>query len=129
LPPNYPKRLKTLGDHIRKRRLDLGLLQKKVAQNIGVSRNTIYNWETNMTQPSFRWLPKIIDFLGYASYSPPQSVGERLTMVRKFLGLSQKELAAMIGVDPSTIHNWEFEKHKLTRRASEIIMKFFNGKI
>lgn len=112
-----------------KYKINSPFLQKEVAQNIGVSKNTIYNWETNMTKPSFRWLPKIIDFLGYSPYSPPKSLGERLTMVRKFLGLSQKELAAMMGVDKSTIHNWGFEKHKLTRRASEIIMRFFNEKI
>src|ERR1700720_743605 len=32
----YPKELKTLGDHIRRRRLDLGLLQRQVAQLISV---------------------------------------------------------------------------------------------
>lgn len=70
--------------------------------------NTVYNYETNMTQPYFRCLSKIIDFLGYGPYSPPQSLEERLTMVRKFLGVSQRVLAAMMGIDPSTIHKEMF---------------------
>jgi len=44
--PKYPKELKTLGDHIRKRRLDLGLVKRQVAERIGVSEATIYNWGT-----------------------------------------------------------------------------------
>jgi hypothetical protein len=32
LPSAYPQTLKTLGDHLRKRRLDLQLFQKDVAQ-------------------------------------------------------------------------------------------------
>ena len=35
-PPKYSQQLNTLGDHIRKRRLDLGLLQNQVAAQIGV---------------------------------------------------------------------------------------------
>ena len=33
-PIGYPQILKTLGDHIRKKRLDLGLLQRDVAKMI-----------------------------------------------------------------------------------------------
>jgi len=42
LPLGYPQILKTLGDHLRKRRLDLNLLQKEVAEIIGVDETTIY---------------------------------------------------------------------------------------
>src|SRR5579872_2299780 len=44
---NYPNALNTLGDHLRKRRLDLGLLQKQVAAEIGVNTLTVCNWESN----------------------------------------------------------------------------------
>ena len=42
-PPNpaYPKNLGTLGDHIRKRRLDLGLLQRDVAAQFDVSKSGV----------------------------------------------------------------------------------------
>jgi len=35
--------LKTIGGHIRKRRLDLGLLQKEVALRISVDKSTVMN--------------------------------------------------------------------------------------
>jgi len=57
----YPKELITTGDHLRKRRLDLGLLQKDVAQQIGVNRATITNWEINHNYPELRFVPRIIE--------------------------------------------------------------------
>jgi transcriptional regulator with XRE-family HTH domain len=61
----YPKELKTLGDHIRKKRLDLGLLQAEVAERVGVTASTIFNWERNRVSPQARHIRKIIRFLGY----------------------------------------------------------------
>ena len=40
-PSQYPKQINSLGDHIRKRRLDLNLLQKQVGNQIGVHELTI----------------------------------------------------------------------------------------
>ncbi len=50
----YPQTLKTIGDHLRKRRLDLNLLQKEVAQKLGVCDPSIYNWENNLLTPSMK---------------------------------------------------------------------------
>jgi len=47
----YPKHLKTFVDHLRKRRLDLGLPQKQAAEQIGVDTASIGNWESNKIQP------------------------------------------------------------------------------
>ena len=41
----YQEKLITLGDHLRKKRLDLGLFQKDVAVAIGVGTMTICKWE------------------------------------------------------------------------------------
>ena len=54
-----------MGDHLRKRRLDLGLLQREVAEQIGVDAMTICNWEKQRTVPEIRCMPRIIEFLGY----------------------------------------------------------------
>jgi len=42
---DYPANPKTIGEHIRKRRMDLGLMQREVAKIIGVTESTIWNWE------------------------------------------------------------------------------------
>ena len=59
----YPKELKTIGDHMRKRRLDLNLMQKDVAEGLGVSECSIWNWENNRNMPQLRYINKIKDFL------------------------------------------------------------------
>jgi DNA-binding XRE family transcriptional regulator len=48
----YPNNLNKLGDHLRNRRLELGLIQRDVSQRIGVDEDTICRWESNKTSPS-----------------------------------------------------------------------------
>jgi len=55
----------TLGDHLRRHRLELGLYQKDVAIQIGVTTSTIWNWENNWSSITLSCMPKVIKFLGY----------------------------------------------------------------
>jgi transcriptional regulator with XRE-family HTH domain len=109
----YPKALKTLGDHIRKRRLDLQLLQSDVAGRLGVTECSVWNWENNATTPVFPHWPAVIGFLGYNPLPEPQTPAEQLVQARKIQGLSQKEMAKRLGVDPSTLARREREGRKL----------------
>ena len=61
----YPETLRHVGDHLRKRRLDLGLLQTNAAKTLGVDRCTYALWELRRTQPTPKVRPKVIEFLGY----------------------------------------------------------------
>ncbi len=45
LNPAYPKEPKILGDYIRKWRMEQGLLIKDFARQIGVTEDTVINWE------------------------------------------------------------------------------------
>ena len=124
----YPKELKTLGDHLRKRRLDLKLFQKEVAQKLGVNEDSVCNWENNRTSPSLRFIPKIIEFLGYLPYdAQAKTLGERIVASRKRLGLSQKELARRLGVDPSTLGRWERDESQPLERHLENLVKYLDG--
>lgn len=69
-PPGYPKDLRTFGNHLRKKRLDLGLSQKEMAARLRVSAGTLYNWEKSLTSPQQRLIPRIHDFLGYCLLLP-----------------------------------------------------------
>lgn len=62
-------RIETIGDRVRKRRLDLGLLQKEVADQLGVDLNTVHNWECNKTTPQLGFLPRVIRVIGYDPHS------------------------------------------------------------
>lgn len=106
-PAAYPKEPKTLGGHLRKKRLDLGLLQKDVAGQIGIDLKTLCNWEGQRTEPKIRFLPAIFRFLGEDPRPRPSTPGEQLRAARTALGLSQEALARRLGVDPGTVSRWE----------------------
>lgn len=103
----YPEKLNFLGDHIRKQRLDLGLMQKDVAEILQVKKATIWNWENNRAEPDILHYPFIMDFLGYCLYENPTTWGEKLRLFRIHKGLSYKMLAKILSVDPASIRRWE----------------------
>ena len=49
--PKYPKRPKNFGERLRKKRMDLGLTMKEVAQRAQVTETTVYNWEVRNIKP------------------------------------------------------------------------------
>jgi DNA-binding XRE family transcriptional regulator len=122
----YPISLITIGDHIKKKRLDMSLFQKNVAYQIGVTEEAVYNWENNRCNPKIYLLPKIIEFLGYVPFeSPKETIGDKIKAYRKEHGLSQRKLAKLLSVDQTTIRDWESDKHqpskKLLKRLSKIL--------
>jgi transcriptional regulator with XRE-family HTH domain len=103
----YPTELITYGDHIRARRLDLGLLQGQVAAGLGVDETTIYNWENNRVTPSISLIPQIIWFLGYCPYTPGLPLSGKLKIWRQSLGFSQEGIAEALRIDEGTWRRWE----------------------
>jgi transcriptional regulator with XRE-family HTH domain len=114
-----------MGDHIRTKRLDMGLEQKDVALLIGVDTCTILNWEKNRCQPEIQHYPKIFNYLGYCFIQYPKTEGERLRLFRTNRGLTIKELAKFIGVDPASIQAWEADKRVPSRKAREKMEKLW----
>jgi transcriptional regulator with XRE-family HTH domain len=102
----------TVGDHMRKRRLGLKLLQKDVAEQIGVDKTSVFNWEGNRSSPEIRYMPAIMNFLGYDPLPQANTLAEQLVRQRTSLRLSQKESAGRIGVDPATLARWEQGKRE-----------------
>ena len=128
LPSAYPQVLYTLGDHLRKKRLDLKLLQKEVALILGVEEATIWNWENNRSSPQLHYIPRIVEFLGYMPFEPPpRTPGERIVKYRRLSGITQKELAHRLGVDPSTLARWERDKGKPFRINLERVATFLTS--
>jgi transcriptional regulator with XRE-family HTH domain len=121
LPNHYPQTLTTLGDHFRKKRLDLKLLQTDVAKILGADADTVAGWEANRTKPSLPFIPKIIEFLGYVPLSIlPENQGERIAFCRKLAGLSQEELAHRLRIDPGTLRKWEKERGLHSERYEKV---------
>lgn len=104
--------LKTIGDHIKKWRVDRGLRQKDVANKLGISVDTLANWEVRNTVPAIKQMPLIIQLLGYLPFEIDTStLGGKIAFYRHIQGLSQRELAIEIGVNESTIFHYEKGTH------------------
>jgi DNA-binding XRE family transcriptional regulator len=128
--PAYPKELSTMGNHIRKRRLDLGLLQKDVATTLGVTESALANWEVNRVTPYFTYLPKIIAFLGYTPApfdTISDNIVERMKLYRLTNGLNQEKFAKLVGVDETTVAKWERGDHKPMKILREKVLNLLKN--
>ena len=123
----YPQQLVTIGDHLRKRRLDLELFQKQVAEQLGVDETTVHNWEVGATQPGIHCIPKIIQFLGYNPLPSAKTLAEQLVRYRKTLGLSREQLARRLDVDPGTLWRWESEQRIPQGKYATLITEFLRS--
>jgi transcriptional regulator with XRE-family HTH domain len=88
-------------------RLDRGLWQKHVAKEIGCSKASLTNWEKGHAEPELRFLPAILAFLGYDPRPEPATLGGQINAAREAAGLSERELARRLGLDPGTVAAWE----------------------
>jgi len=128
--PAYPHKLETLGDHLRKIRLDRGLSQVEVARQLKVTTETVTGWELNRHEPKTTLVKRIYGFLGYCPCAlGSNSIGDRLRQARLCLGHTQKQAASKINCDCSNIRLIEKglrEPQMTTRRKlDEYIRKAF----
>ncbi len=98
---------RSVGEHILRHRLKLGLSQGQAATVLGVRSWTVLNWEKGHTEPPTKAYKAIIRFLGYEPYPAPQTLRERLQALRRTEGWSIREAASRIGVDEGTWGSWE----------------------
>lgn len=124
----YPKRFRTVGDRLKARRLDLGLLQRDVAANLGVSSSSVRDWELGHKTPKLQHRPALHAFLGE---EPPREIpttfAEGLRVARRAMGLSRRRLAELVGFGcPDTIADWEHGVRRPMPRHLDLLRKFFD---
>ncbi|MBB1644568.1 hypothetical protein A9970_11435 [Sphingobacterium sp. UME9] len=108
LPVSMPLNPTTLGEHIRKRRMELRLFQKDVAAIFNVSEDCITYWENNRSEPQIQYYPPIIGFLGYCPFELDASTfAGKIKAYRYLNGLTQKRFAKLMNLDPATVGRWE----------------------
>jgi len=86
---------------------------------------TIVRWERNQVQPNVSYIPRIIDFLGYALLETVRSFPEILRAYRRAAGLSQERLAKQARIDESTIAKWERGETRPMAATLRRVMQFF----
>jgi transcriptional regulator with XRE-family HTH domain len=119
---------KTFSDHLRKRRLDLHLTLRDVAKQVGCDPSSVNAWERNYHQPALRRFPAIVAFLGYSleAASADQPLSVRIASKRRRLGLSQKALAELLGLDEGTVSKWERDESQRRpgRRVQSLVRRW-----
>ncbi len=111
-PVPYAREPKTLGQHLKKRRMEQGLFQCDLRDHFNLKKETYANWEKDRCYPAMRHWPEIIKFLGYDPSPEPKTMGERLLAYRRRNGLSRKALAIVVGADEATLWRWENNQRK-----------------
>lgn len=63
----YPVNPKTLGEHLRKKRIDMHLSMPQLAKLLGleVCDSSIEQWEKNQNRPTAKHRSVIVQFLGF----------------------------------------------------------------
>lgn len=110
----------TLGEHLRNRRLVLGLRQQDVARRLNTQREVYERWERDERVPVVSVWPGIIRFLGRYPFAL-LSDADLVLMARRVQGTSQKTLAGRVGVIHQTLRAWE--------RGSDDIVPRFRARI
>ena len=124
-PSKTPQILNSIGDHLKKKRIEQNLTQLDLAKLIGVEEDTICNWENNHSQPRLFLLPKIIEFLRYVPFElPKETIGDKIIAYRKEHGLSQRKFAKLLSIDQTTVRNWENNKHKPDKKLLKKILLY-----
>jgi transcriptional regulator with XRE-family HTH domain len=113
-----------VGDHIRRRRLDLGLTQRTLARQLGVREETVHLWETGRARPLPRHFGRIVRFLGFDPEPGGSDLAGRIRTRRRAEGLTQAELAARLGTDEGTIVDLEHRRRRVSGRVRALANAF-----
>ncbi len=100
---DYSENPQTLGEHLKKRRRELGLFQREAAERMGIGTDTYGNWEKGKTEPVAAQFWPVVEFLGYDPTPAPKFLAERLEGKRRLLGATFAQVAMYLGWDPGTL--------------------------
>jgi DNA-binding XRE family transcriptional regulator len=108
-PRGYPREVHTLGDQVRKRRLDQSLTQRNLAEMLGVSIATVGMWENDRCRPLPRYHRPLSEVLGcdrMIGWPDPRRPGEgRLELggVRRVAPSERGATARGVGHQPGEL--------------------------
>jgi transcriptional regulator with XRE-family HTH domain len=100
---DYSEVPQTLGQHLKRRRRELDLLQREAAERMGIGKETYANWEKDKTTPVASQFRPVVTFLGYDPSSPPATLKERVVAKRRALGVTFDQVANHLGWDSGTL--------------------------
>lgn len=121
---DYVEEPKSLGEHLRKRRKELGLLQREAAAQMGVSAETIANWEKDRARPLAAQFRPVIAFLGYDPSPEPKTLAQRVEAKRRVLGVTFEQVADYLGWDAGTLTRYLNGTWRLSLERADALERF-----
>jgi transcriptional regulator with XRE-family HTH domain len=70
--------------------MSLGLLQREVAEIIGVTESSIWKWEHGI-EPELQYNPRIIKFLGYIPFDCPGDTVRWIAWYKRTNGMNLEQ--------------------------------------
>lgn len=122
----YPANPQTPGEHVKKRRLDLGLRQIDAARKIGISPCVLELWERQRRSPCGTDWQGIIQFLGYDPRPVPKTLGAWLIWFRNLIGFDQRRFADSLQVNARRLRAWEHEREPIAKKYHYQLRRFAN---
>jgi transcriptional regulator with XRE-family HTH domain len=126
-PKEYSETPQTLGEHLKKRRKELGLLQREVAKQMGVNTWTYLNWEKGKTEPVASQFRPVIEFLGYDPTPEPKTLGDRLQAKRRATGMTFDQVAFHLGWDAGSLTRYLKGSWQLSPSRSTALEAFLEA--
>jgi len=130
LPPSklLPLHPQALGDFIRVKRVESLQLQSEVARIIGVTEDTITNWEPNRFVPQINLYPAIFQYLGYYPFvHETHTIAGKVRQLRNCLGLSYEAAGEIFAVYATTVRGWELGTSLPTPKKRTLILARFDS--
>lgn len=113
------------SDRLRLLRQEMGYTQRLIGERLGVSQQTVAQWERGTREPDHKTLKRIaslfnvsLDYLMGVDKAIDTQIAENIKRLRERLGVSQSALAKYLGVDVQKID--AFEQGKELPSVSEL---------
>lgn len=117
---------KTIGGKIRNRRIELQPTIRQLARLLKVTEEAVVYWEYNRGKPKVYNYPKLIEVLGLLPFEIDTStLGGKIIAYRYTKGLNRKKFSQLLGVDESTLANWEANKYMPVKPILQILENLF----
>ena len=119
----------SIGDNIKRIREAKGISQYKLAQMLNISQQSVDQWERSLTNPRKSNIDKISSILNVSvnelfGDADTNITAQRLRELREAKGLSQNEVAKLIGVTRTAYLHYETGRYKPIRKIKELCNLF-----
>lgn len=93
---------------------------------MGVSVETVVNWENGKTKPVTAQFSPILAFLGYDPTTEPKTLAEGVEAKQRRLGASLAQVARYLGWDPGTLKRYLDGTWRISPDRRDVLEAFLN---